>query len=137
MSNIIYPDTIVSGIVCTRCNHKLPPMTAQEHLDGKFNKKCPHTKEIKFPVKVYTHNGDKKSTCAVLYMTEREMEDICCIFECCMYIRDSIPDDQMRFMDECYVDLYDIWNYECVPWWEWPEELKQVMYEKVPKSKPA
>lgn len=45
MSNIIHSDTIISGIVCTRCNHELPPMTAQEHLDGKFNKECPHTME--------------------------------------------------------------------------------------------
>lgn len=93
--------------------------------------------DIKFPVKVYTHNGDKKSTCHVVHMTEREMEDICCIFECQMYIRDSIPSDQMRFMDQPFVELYDIWNYECSPWWEWPQELKEVMYEKVPESKPV
>jgi hypothetical protein len=42
MSNIIHDDTIVSGIVCTRCNNELPPMTVKEHLDGKFNKECPH-----------------------------------------------------------------------------------------------
>jgi len=89
----------------------------------------------KFPVKVYTHHGDKKSTCDMLYLTEREMEDVCCIFDCHMYIRDSIPDDQMRFMDQCYVELYDIWNYECTPWWDWPQELKEVMYKKVPQSK--
>lgn len=35
-------DTIVSGIVCRLCENELPPMTAKDHLDGKFNKTCPH-----------------------------------------------------------------------------------------------
>jgi len=34
--------TIVTGIVCSLCKNELPPMTAQEHLDGKFNQTCPH-----------------------------------------------------------------------------------------------
>ena len=38
--------TTVTGIVCSLCNNELPPMTAQEHLDGKFNQTCPH-KETK------------------------------------------------------------------------------------------
>ena len=38
--------TTVTGIVCSLCNNELPPMTAQEHLDGKFNQTCPH-KEAK------------------------------------------------------------------------------------------
>ena len=37
-----YNNTIVSGIVCKKCNNELPPMTMQEHLDGDFNKDCPH-----------------------------------------------------------------------------------------------
>jgi hypothetical protein len=34
--------TIVTGIVCNLCKNELPPMTAQEHLEGKFNQTCPH-----------------------------------------------------------------------------------------------
>ena len=37
------PDTtIVTGIVCNACKNELPPMTMTEHLEGKFNKECPH-----------------------------------------------------------------------------------------------
>jgi len=38
--------TTVMGIVCKKCNNELPPMTMQQHLDGDFNKKCPHTSEV-------------------------------------------------------------------------------------------
>jgi hypothetical protein len=38
-----YATTIVTGIVCNECKHKLPPMTMQDHLDGKFNQECPHS----------------------------------------------------------------------------------------------
>ena len=34
--------TTVTGIVCNLCKNELPPMTAQEHLEGKFNQTCPH-----------------------------------------------------------------------------------------------
>lgn len=34
--------TIVTGIVCSLCKNELPPMTAQAHLEGKFNQTCPH-----------------------------------------------------------------------------------------------
>ena len=37
------PDTtIVSGIICNACGKKLPPMTMTDHLEGNFNKTCPH-----------------------------------------------------------------------------------------------
>lgn len=34
--------TIVKGIVCKKCGNELPEMTIQQHLDGDFNKECPH-----------------------------------------------------------------------------------------------
>ena len=34
--------TIVTGIVCRRCGNELPPMTAEDHLEGRFNQTCPH-----------------------------------------------------------------------------------------------
>jgi hypothetical protein len=39
----ITEDTIVAGIVCRACSHALPPMTVKQHLNGEFNKTCPHT----------------------------------------------------------------------------------------------
>ena len=33
---------IVSGIVCKKCENELPPMTMKQHLNGDFNKECPH-----------------------------------------------------------------------------------------------
>lgn len=35
--------TIVTGIICNKCNNELPAMTMKQHLDGDFNKECPHT----------------------------------------------------------------------------------------------
>lgn len=35
--------TVVTGIVCKKCGNKLPPMTMEDHLEGRFNKECPHT----------------------------------------------------------------------------------------------
>jgi hypothetical protein len=39
----ITEDTIIAGIVCRACSHTLPPMTVKQHLNGDFNKTCPHT----------------------------------------------------------------------------------------------
>jgi hypothetical protein len=87
---------------------------------------------VKFPVEVYTFSKGP----ACYEMTEKEMEDKCCIFELNMYFRDSIPEEQQKWMDTYEVTLYDICNWEAVPWWEWPQELKEIMYEKVPMSRP-
>jgi hypothetical protein len=38
-----YTTTMVTGIICKRCKNELPPMTMQDHLDGKFNQECPHS----------------------------------------------------------------------------------------------
>ena len=37
-----FETTIVSGIVCKKCNHTLPPMTMKQHLISDFNTECPH-----------------------------------------------------------------------------------------------
>ena len=34
---------VVSGIICKKCDYELPPMTMKQHLDGDFNKTCPHS----------------------------------------------------------------------------------------------
>ena len=34
--------TVIDGIVCKQCNHKLQPMTMEDHLEGNFNQVCPH-----------------------------------------------------------------------------------------------
>ena len=34
-------DTKIDGIICKKCNHKLPCMRLKEHLVG-VNKECPH-----------------------------------------------------------------------------------------------
>jgi hypothetical protein len=114
-------------------------MTAQEHLDGKFNKECPHTKEVKFPIKVYTYNGRGKMETSDWYdLTLEELENgKYCIFACAIYFKGTIPKELWGEIDCNEATLYDIWNYECVSWWDWPQELKEIMYEKVPKSRPV
>ena len=37
--------TIVTGIICKKCNNALPPHTIAQHLRGEFNKCCPQTEE--------------------------------------------------------------------------------------------
>jgi len=92
----------------------------------------------KFPVKVYTMNGlGYDSTHDYYDMTEEELENKCCILECRIYFKDTVCNSYKCLIDQPFVDLYDIWNYECTPWWEWPQELKEVMYKKVPQSKPV
>ena len=38
--------TIVSGVICKRCDKTLPDMTMKDHLEGRFDKECPHTKIV-------------------------------------------------------------------------------------------
>jgi hypothetical protein len=47
--------TVVSGIGCKKCYCELPPMTMKDHLDGNFNKECPH--EDKFWVDFKVDDG--------------------------------------------------------------------------------
>lgn len=93
---------------------------------------------LKFPLKVYTY-GKGGQGCKQAYdifdLTEEEMQDKCCIYGSCIYWRDSIPQEEYCLISETYVELYDIWNYESVNWWNWPEEQKQIMFQKVPKSR--
>jgi len=90
----------------------------------------------KFPVKVYTMNSlTYDSTHAMYEMTEEELENKCCILECSIYFKDTVCNSYKCLINERSVTLYDIWNYECTPWWDWPQELKEVMYKKVPQSR--
>jgi hypothetical protein len=90
----------------------------------------------KFPVKVYRYHGRGKMETSEWYdLTEKELgSGKYCIFACGIYFKDSIPKELWYEIDCGWVELYDIWNYECVEWWEWPQELKEIMYAKVPKS---
>lgn len=100
----------------------------------------PQMTDIEFPVKVYTFNPDKRvpDGCDYYDMTESELFNKCCIYSGRLYFRKSIPEYIMDAggFDHYNAELYDIWNYECVEWWEWPQELKEVMYKKVPRSNP-
>ena len=94
---------------------------------------------VKFPIKVYRYNGRGKMETSDWYdLTLEELESgKYCIFACAIYFKNSIPKELWGEIDCNYVILYDIWNYECVAWWEWPQELKEIMYAKVPKSRPT
>jgi hypothetical protein len=34
--------TVVTGIVCKKCDNELPPMTMEDHIESRFNTVCPH-----------------------------------------------------------------------------------------------
>jgi hypothetical protein len=73
---------------------------------------------VKFPVKVYTF--EKGSD--YYDMSEDEIKDKCCIYECLMYFYDSLPEQEKRYIDEYSPTLYDVMNYETTAWWTWPQE---------------
>jgi hypothetical protein len=82
---------------------------------------------VKFPVKVYTYNGGSD----YYDLTLAELSDKCCIYSQVLYWTKTIPQEEACVVDEFWPGLYDIWNYECVPWWDWPEELKNHLLETV------
>jgi hypothetical protein len=92
----------------------------------------------KFPIQVYKYIGRGKMETSKWYdLTLEELESgKYCIFACAIYFKDSIPKELWGEIELNWVELRDIWNYECVAWWKWPQELKEIMYAKVPKSRP-
>lgn len=76
---------------------------------------------VKFPVKVYTYNGGSD----YYELTLSEISSKCCIYGCFLHWTKTIPQEEECVVDKFWPDLYDIWNYECVPWWDWPEELQK------------
>ena len=90
---------------------------------------------VKFQVKVYSFHPEN-SGYDYYDLTEKELMEKCCIFDCNIYWKKYIPvDDKLQlYKQKDGVTLYDIWNYECSEWWEWPANLKKIMHEKVPDS---
>jgi len=80
---------------------------------------------LTFPVKIYTY--EKGSD--YYDMTEDEMEEKCCIYECAMYFRNSIPVELRWEIDESEVTLDDIMNYECCAWWTWSQTHLIALYK--------
>jgi hypothetical protein len=42
-NKMIQNNNIISGIKCNDCKNELAPMSMSDHLNGNFNKVCPHT----------------------------------------------------------------------------------------------
>lgn len=76
---------------------------------------------VKFPLKVCTYNDGSD----YYDMTLDQLQALCCIYGCELYWKDSIPDEEEGAIDVYRPTLYDIWNYECVNWWDWPVELQK------------
>lgn len=68
-------------------------------------------------------------------MTEKEIGDKCCIYGGWLYFYDTIPNEQKWEIDVGFAKLYDIYNYECVAWWDWPDEHKLIMEKRVEEHK--
>ena len=58
---LLTEDSVLSGIVCSKCNKTLPPMTVKQHLEGDFEKECPHNKKSK-KAKATANKIDLKKT---------------------------------------------------------------------------
>ena len=95
--------------------------------------------DIKFPVKVYTfptdRNAGNDSISDIYDLTEKDLETKCCIYATGIYWKNSFPESDKKYIEHQWAELYDIWNYECTPWWDWPDNLKEIMYQRVPKSR--
>lgn len=85
-------------------------------------------KEVKFPLKVHVYGKGYD----YYDLTEEQMEEKCCIaYDGLVFWKFSVPPESREVS---HLTLYDIWNYESTPWWEWPENLRKIMHTKVPKS---
>ena len=65
----------------------------------------------KYKVVVFTYNGKGVSESDCYYMTEQEIYDRCCIYECSIYFYDSIPEYRKNDIDIEHVTINDIENY--------------------------
>jgi len=96
--------------------------------------------DVKFPVKIYTYptdeNAGNDSISDFYDVTEKELEDKCVIYALSIYWKNSIPKSHRQWIEHNWVELYDIWNFECSPWWEWPDNLQEIMFQKVRASRP-
>ncbi len=82
---------------------------------------------VKFPVKVYKYDGGSD----YYDLTLTEISSKCCIYSQVLYWTKTIPQEEACVVDVFHPRLYDVWNYECVPWWEWPEELQKYVLDAV------
>jgi hypothetical protein len=76
---------------------------------------------VKFPCKVYTY----KEGYDIYDLTLARLETHCCIYGTNLYWSASIPKEEEYLVNTFRPSLYDIYNYECCEWWEWPDELKK------------
>jgi hypothetical protein len=90
---------------------------------------------IKFPVKVYKYIGNTAYS-DYYDLTEQELAHQCCIYGCLLFFADTIPTSEFMNIDMNSVGLEDIANYESTPWWDWPDNLKEIMYQRVPETRP-
>lgn len=74
-------------------------------------------------------------------MTEQELSERCCIFDGRVYWKSVVKVFNIPvctpYSYEQHATLYHIWNYEATNWWEWPQELREVMHMQVPQSIPS
>ena len=87
--------------------------------------------DIKFNVKVSKYNKGSD----YYDMTEEEIRNKCCVYECSLYFYDTIPTEEKDEIDVGFAKLYDIYNYECVAWWTWPDKHKLIMEERIEEHK--
>jgi hypothetical protein len=70
----------------------------------------------------------------VLYTQEVEFTDFP-EDEVKLFFIDNMPWSEAKNIDIHCVQLYEIWYYDC-GWQDWPGKLKEIMYKRVPQSRP-
>jgi hypothetical protein len=90
--------------------------------------------DIKFPLKAYKWEGNT-ATLGDYELTEQEIMHECCIWANRLVLADGMPWHELKNIDMHSVELYEIWHYDC-GWQQWPDNLKEIMYKRVPQSRP-
>jgi len=95
---------------------------------------------LTFKIKVYEMSDESFK---YYDLTEKELEEKCSIFAdaACIFWKTDVDawwdanPDQMSAVYEKSVTLKDIWWYESTEWWDWKDEQREVMFNRVPHAK--
>lgn len=67
--------------------------------------------------------------------TVDELAEECCVYYGRLYFTASIPKEEQVNIDAWGATPYDIWNYECYPWYECDKQTQKIIQDAVKSRK--
>jgi hypothetical protein len=74
----------------------------------------------KFSFKIYTCSKNDFAGADYYDLTMEDMTKRCCILDGVLCWENSIPQERNWDVQVQFPGFYDLWNYECFPWWDCP-----------------